>query len=168
MITAKDIMSPVWNTAAARPLKYVESGLPIVDVLPRLLDTPDLLLGVKENGEMLGVVDRDSMLAGMGRMIAARDDCSIITLECGAADYSASRISRAVEDTDAHLVDMWTVPAADGRLSVTLRVRREDPTQTVHSLERYGYEVVSASGKEYADSEAAAMRFLELKTFLNV
>ena len=63
---------------------------------------------------------------------------------------------------------MWTVPAADGRLSVTLRVRREDPTQTVHSLERYGYEVVSASGREYADSEAAAMRFLELKTFLNV
>ncbi len=101
--------------------------MPVVNVLPLLLDTPEGLLGVRSGNGFEGVIDRDSLLEGLGRMIAPRDDCSVITLECVPADYSASRIAHAVEeDSDAHLVDMWSTPSEDGKIQVTLRVRRED------------------------------------------
>lgn len=164
---AKEIMS-IGRQHPLAPYRNVSADMPVVNVLPRLLDSPDRRLGVKEGDELIGVVDSDSMLDGLGRMIAARDDCSVITLECVPADYSASRIAHAVEDTDAHLVDLWSVPAADGKVRVTLRVRRDDPSQTVHSLERYGYEVLSAYGNGYSDSAEAELRLLELKTLLNV
>lgn len=165
---AKDIMATGYGNPHIKPYRNVSGDMPVVNVLPRLLDSPDGKLGVKDGGEIVGVIDRDSLLEGIGRMIAARDDCSLITLECSPADYSASRIAHAVEDTDAHLVDLWSVPADGGRMRVTLRVRRNDPSATVHSLERYGYEVVSVYGNDYGDSEIAALRLLELKTLMNV
>ena len=101
-------------------------------------------------------------------MIAPRDDSSLVTVECAPADYSASRISHAVEDSDAHIVDLWTVPAENGKIRVTLRVRRADPTPTVHNLERYGYEVVDTSSADYQDAEVAWERILALNALLNV
>ena len=77
------------------PYRNVGSDMPAVSVLPRLLDSPDQRLGVKDGEELLGVIDRDSMLEGIGRMIAARDDCSVITVECAPGDYSITyRVSR--------------------------------------------------------------------------
>lgn len=165
---AKDILSRETNCKGLLPIMNVDADMPAVSVLPRLLDSPGQQLGVKDGGELLGVVSRDSMLEGLGRMIAGRDDCSVITVECAAGDYSASRIAHAVEDSDAHLVDLWSVPSAEGKVKVTLRVRRDDPSPAVHSLERYGYDVVDSYGNENADSELSALRLLELKTLLSI
>ena len=165
---AKDILALDFTGGADIPTKNVDGGMPVVSVLPRLLDRADGSLGVTVDGEMVGKITRDSMLEGLGRMIAARDDSSIIALECAPGDYSASRIARAVEDTDAHLVDLWSTPAEGGKLRVLLRVRREDPSPAVHSLERYGYDVIWSYGSESVDTDVAAWRLLELKTLLSV
>ncbi|MDE6338470.1 MAG: hypothetical protein K2K97_01620 [Muribaculaceae bacterium] len=165
---AKDIMAIGLNLHNDLPLRNVDSEMPLVNVLPRLLDSAEGRLGVTSDGELIGIVTRDSMLEGIGRMLAARDDCSVIALECAPGDYSASRIARAVEDTDAHLVDMCTAPVDGGKMQVLLRVRRNDPSPTVHSLERYGYDVVWSYGSENVDSDVAAWRLLELKTLLEV
>lgn len=167
MMKANNIMSAGRGEGMV-PFRSVNPDMPVINVLPRLLDAPGRILGVSEDGKLLGVIDRDSILEGLGRMIAARDDSSVISVECAAADYSASRLAHAVEDSDAHLVDMLTLPAEDGRISAMLRVRRSDPTPTVRSLERYGFEVVDVESDRYDDSERAAMRLLELKTILNV
>ncbi len=168
MMIAKDIIAAGQRCGHISPYRNVAGDMPVVNVLPRLLDTPDRRLGVKDGGELVGIIDSDSLLGGIGRMIAARDDCSLITLECAPVDYSASRIAHAVEDTDTHLVDLWSVPSDGGKMRVTLRVRRDDPSAVVHSLERYGYEVVSVYGNDYGDSEIAALRLLELKTLMNI
>ncbi len=170
MMRAKDIMAAGRVKKHVFPYRNVNEDMPVVNVLPLLLDTPEGLLGVRSGNGFEGVIDRDSLLEGLGRMIAPRDDCSVITLECLPADYSASRIAHAVEDSDAHLVDMWSTPSEDGKIQVTLRVRREDPASTVHSLERYGYDVVSSYGNSDSDSdsELAALRLLELRALLNV
>lgn len=168
MMTARDIISREQGWQGMAPVRNVPAEMPVVNVLPRLLDTADGRLGVKAGEELVGVVTRDSMLEGIGRMIAGRDDCSVITLECAAGDYSASRIAHAVEDSDAHLVDLWSVPADGGKVRVTLRVRRDDPSPAVHSLERYGYEVTDSYGNGNSDEELSAMRLLELRTLLSV
>ncbi|MDE6296945.1 MAG: hypothetical protein K2L89_03780 [Muribaculaceae bacterium] len=168
MIKAKDVISRVQNLQEAPHSVKVSGEMALVDVLPRVLDAPGRIVGVEEDGEVVGVIDQTSLLEGIGRMIAPRDDSSLVTVECAPGDYSASRLSQAVEDSDAHVVDLWTTPAAGGKLHVTMRVRRSDPTPTVHNLERYGYEVIDTSSSSYQDAEVAFERLLALNTLLNV
>lgn len=97
-----------------------------------------------------------------------RDDCSLIRIQCVPADYSASIITHACEDVGAPVVDLLTSPLDGTTISVTMRLRCEDPSSAVHNLERYGYEVTEAEGNTYADAEIAAERLLELQTMLNV
>lgn len=97
-----------------------------------------------------------------------RDDSSIVEIECAPADYSASRIAHAVEDADAHLVDLLTEPGEGGNLRVTLRVRRENPSGVVSSLERYGYTVTDVESRITPDNDDQLWRFLEFQRMLNV
>lgn len=144
--------------------------MPLLDIIPRLLDTKNRELTVIEDGEELGIIDESSLLEGIGRMIAARDDCSIITVECAPEDYSASILAHAVEDSDAHLVDLFSVPGENGRIKVTLRVRHSDPTAAVRSLERYDFHVLEAhsSGDTIQSMEIATERLLSLQALMNV
>lgn len=169
-MTAREILSPGKTVAESRPVRSIDADMPLIEVLPRLLDTPRHEVGVSEDGVSLGVIDQTSLLEGLGRMIAARDDCSVITVECRPEEYSASMLAHAVEDSDTHLVDLLSVPDEDGHLRVTLRVRNTDPTSTVRSLERYDYRVVEAhgSGSGMCDATIAAERLLALQTLLNV
>ena len=169
-MTAKEAMSPFKKATQIFPAIAVDADLPLIDVLPRLLEAPAREIVVNLNGESIGVIDADSMLEGLGRMIAVRDDCSVIVLEMPAEDYSASKLAHAVEDSDAHLVDMFSVPGEGSNIQVTLRVRHTDPRASVRSLERYGYHVVEAHGaSESPDGLAmSAERLLSLQTLMNV
>lgn len=144
--------------------------MPLFDVIPRLLDDKKRELTVMEEGEPLGIIDQTSLLEGIGRMIAARDDCSVITVECDPQNYSASSLAHAVEDSDAHLVDLISAPGENGLITVTLRVRHSDPTAAVRSLERYDYHVIEAhsSGDNFQNLEIATERLLALQALMNV
>lgn len=165
-LKAKDILSTL--PAGASPRRYVQPDTPVVDILPRLLDAPDRILGVSDTDGMLGVITEQSLLDGMGRMIAPRDDSSLIAVECNPQNYSASQLAHAVEDAGAHLVDLWTSPTDHGTVMATLRVRHSDPSSAVHHLERYGYEVVEASGANFADAETAMERLRELQFLIDM
>ena len=174
-MTAKDAISPLRRPVGSGlsadgllPVATVDAGAPLTDVLQRLLDSPTHELGVADGKSTLGVIDSDSMLAALGRMIASRDDCSLISLECDPGDYSASLIARAVEDADAHMVDLWSAPAADGKILVTIRVRLENPESAVRSLRRYGYEVVEAIGGQRPSYQVERDRLSALQAYLNV
>ena len=166
-MTARDAVSPVRKNESDMPIAAVDSGAHLLDVLPQLLDSPGRELRIT-GGEKGAIIDQTSLLEALGRMIAPRYDCSVIEFECAPADYSASHIARAVEDTDIHLVDLLTTPGNDGHLQVILRVRCDDPVATVHSLERYGYEVKNVYGHADVENSVALERLLALQTLINV
>ena len=107
-MTAKEAISPYRHLAAMAgeqsvmgsvgPRRTVSADEQLVDVLPKLLDAPSRELRVADGDRELGVIDTRSMLEALGRMIAARDDASTLTVECPPSDYSASAIARAVDD----------------------------------------------------------------------
>lgn len=167
---ARDAISLVRKSTADTSEKHpsVAAGMPLLDVLPRLLESPTRQLKVYEAENHLGVIDSDSLLEALSRQIAPRYDCSIIELECAPQDYSASILARAVEDTDAHLVDLLTSPMDEGLLRVTLRIRCEDPSAAAHSLERYGYNVLETHGNDHAVASASLERLLGLQALINV
>lgn len=147
----------------------VEAREPITEVIPKILASPSRRLTVMDSSECIGTIDMVSLLEAVGRIIPPREDCSLITLECHPSDYSASRIAHAVEDANAHLLDLWTAPSADGQTSVTLRVRLDNPEGAVRSLRRYGYDVTAAIGAAGSVSSSVEEdRLSALQLFLNV
>ncbi len=178
-MTAKEAISPYRHLAAMAgepsvmgsvgPRRTVSADEQLVDVLPKLLDAPSRELRVADGDRELGVIDTRSMLEALGRMIAARDDASTLTVECPPSDYSASAIARAVEDADAHLVDLWSAPSDDGaNIRVTLRVRLDNPEAAVRSLNRYGYDVVETSARPTGSATVDEERLSALQVYLNV
>lgn len=169
-MTAKDILTLHVSEKPEIQNSKVDSDMSLLDIIPRLLDDPQHRLDVMEQGEKLGTIDESSLLEGIGRMIAARDDCSVICVECAPGDFCASMLAHAVEDSDAHLVDLFTAPGDNGFLNVTLRVRHSDPTAAVRSLERYGYKVVEAhsAAQSFQSMEIATERLLALQALMNV
>lgn len=165
---ARDIISPRSTTVATLPSRTVSADTAIVDLLPLLLDTADHRLGVTDGKDLIGIVDECSLLTGLNSVIAPRDDSSLIELEVSPSAYSASQIAHAVEDANVHLVDLWTAPGEGDALRVTLRVRTSDPSSVAGSLERYGFEVLEASGEENRNLETAVERLLSLNAILKV
>lgn len=168
IMTAKEAISPSLGFNPDEKCPVVAGDMPLLELLPKLLDAPQRRVVVKQDGELIGSVDSQSMLETLGRQIPMRDDCSVLVVECAPADYSASHIARAVEDADVHLVDLLSTPAAEGKLHVTMRVRCEDPEAVVHSLERYGYDVLSVWASEGVSPTASLERILSLQTLMNV
>lgn len=167
-MTARDAISLTSKPTGGADSRFtVDAGMHLLDVLPRLFESPSRELRVVEGEHEIGLIDSESMLEAMAREISPRADSSVIVVECAPVDFSASIIARAVEDTDTHLVDMLTAPGTDGHLRVTLRIRCEDPEAAVHSLERYGYTVTDTFGHD-AVPTAAWERLLGLQTLINV
>ncbi|MBD5179269.1 MAG: hypothetical protein HDR45_02855 [Bacteroides sp.] len=80
----------------------------------------------------------------MARLMPPMQESSRLVVACRPADFSASAIARAVEDTNAHLVNLNVTSRRldDGRLTVELRTNHRSASAAVRSLERYGYEVL--------------------------
>lgn len=75
-------------------------------------------------------------------------------MRCRRCDYSASLVARAVEDCDAHLINLNVTslcdPSAADHLFVDLRISLRNADSVVRSLSRYGYDVVDIAGEEYS------------------
>lgn len=87
-------------------------------------------------------------------------DSSRLLVGCRSEDYSASRIARAVEDCNAHVLNLNVTHMGggstvdDGDRSDTgfpvvfdLRVSLRNPDTVSRSLERYGYTVLDFEGE---------------------
>ena len=110
-----------------------------------------------------------------GRLVPPLEESSSIEVGCFRSDYSASAIARAVEDADAHLLNLNVTAdvCEGGEVVVALRVSHRNPAAVVRSLERHGYNVLSAKGSDGTDgfgpeAETASRRLAELMAHLNV
>ena len=89
-----------------------------------------------------------------------REDSSRLLVSCRRRDYSASRISTAVEDCNAHVLNLNVTDLGNSSqgepgdvIFVDLRVAHRSPLAVSQSLERYGYEVILAEGQTLQSEE---------------
>lgn len=89
---------------------------------------------------------------------------------CRRDDYSASHIARAVEDADAHVLNLNVTSdeAPEGYISVELRIDHLNPASVARSLERYGYIVVGLEDIVDNSDDDSRRRIDELLRYLNV
>lgn len=92
----------------------------------------------------------------LSRLFPHVDDWSRLRVTCRAADYSAGAIVRAVEDSDAHVLNLnVTADSAPGLTVAELRINMRDPMTAVRSLERYGFsaEIIDTVGDAHEIDE---------------
>lgn len=113
-----------------------------------------------------------------GALYPPRDDSSRLLVGCRRLDYSASRISTAVEDCNAHVVNLNVTDFGAGfdddatadYLVVDLRVTHRSPTAVSRSLERYGYNVLMATSSGDEDdyqTDSLRSRINELLRYID-
>lgn len=123
----------------------------------------------------------------LDRLFPAFGDTSRLVISCHKADYSASRIARAVEDADAHLINLnvtdaplragiydldpdrgFNTATGNSTVYVDLRVNRADPSPVIRSLERYGFEVCDTGSLPEGSYETMRERVNEILHILEM
>lgn len=107
----------------------------------------------------------------LARLFPPVEESSTLLLSCRRGDYSASRIARAVEDCDAHLLNLNVTADTDNldnRIAIEIRVSHRNPLSVARSLERYGYEVEGFDSASVADNDLIRSRLAELMHYLEV
>lgn len=105
------------------------------------------------------------------RLFPYLPDSSELTLRCHRSDFSASRIARAVEDCDAHLVNLnvtSVTPDDPDDLLVDIRINHRNSFAVARSLERYGFEVAELPMIDPEVTEAARERISQLLINLDI
>lgn len=177
-MTAKDIISPkLLPVATASPRgrhterRSVAASAPLSLVLRHAGDYGTIMNVVDDDtGEPIGTIDAEAIaLAAAGLFPAVGESCDIV-VRCPRADYSASAIARAVEDCDAHLLNLNVTndDPTGAAVTVSLRVSHSGGAAVARSLERYGYSVVAVAGDDDPATDVARERVNELLHYLEV
>lgn len=97
------------------------------------------------------------------------DSCRLV-MACRKNDYAASIVARAVEDCDAHLLNLNVTSEVtdEGDMIVELRVGINNGESVARSLARYGYEVVSVEPETHIDNDTMHGRIDELMRYINM
>ena len=104
------------------------------------------------------------------RRFPDNDTATELTLASRPVDYSAATIARAVEDCNAHLINLNVTDSRtpDGNLIVDIRVDHLNGETVARSLERYGYEVLGFNSPEQLSLDEARLRANELLRILDI
>ena len=116
-------------------------------------------------------MSKDIKTYQVDELYPAHEGSSHLLIGCGRNDYSASRIARAVEDCDAHLLNLNVMvdesEAYD--MLVDIRINHISGEAVARSLMRYGYEVLEFTpGGAPGDDSTFRRRVDELLRYLNV
>lgn len=106
------------------------------------------------------------------RLFPDVEESSRLSVSCPRGEFSASRIATAVEDCDAHLLNLNVTAVPEGASSdyiyIDLRINRADPTAVSRSLHRYGYQVNDVISPLPRDLESVRDRVNQLLYYLEL
>ena len=116
---------------------------------------------------------KDSKIYNPEVLFPCSGEESHILLGCRRGDFSASRIAAAVEDCNAHLINLNVLGMEhpEAETLIDIRVNRRNPLEIARSLRRYGYDVLeidnAAADEDLAD-ETLRDRIDELLHYLDL
>ena len=94
---------------------------------------------------------------------------SLIILDVAIKDYTLSEIARLVEDNNARIVKLETLPLEDGlSFLVSLKMDVIDISAVLRSFERYSYNVVYYFMRKGEMNETYEDRLKELMHYLDI
>lgn len=113
--------------------------------------------------------DGEASEAVLSHLFPEAGDSSQLKVHCKRTDYSASHLSRAIEDAEAHVLNLNITDEVpfEGGLTVEVRISHRNPSAAARSLERYGYAVGQTSCPDIT-TELTRRRINEFMAHLDV
>lgn len=151
--------------------KPIVASAPLTMVLERMASGEEVVTVIDDVTEVpVGVIDHTAMIKAIAGLFPQLDECAELTITCPPSQYSASAIAHAVEDADAHLLNLNVTAGTepDSLTTVLLRVNHSRGESVAKSLARYGYdtiEIATPSGlpaSEMMERAREFMRYLEI------
>ena len=104
------------------------------------------------------------------RLFPQNPESSRFLILCRRSDYSAGRIARAIEDCNAHVLNLNVTAdtLSDDMIAVDVRVNRNDISAISRSLSRYDYMVVGVGADSTLVSDTERERVAELLRYLDM
>ncbi len=140
----------------------ISESAPFGTVLEKMSATPGGMLRLTQESTpeiTSGYITRESLLDACTRLFPQLQESTELTVVCPAGHYSASAIAHAVEDADAHLLNLNVTQGTQPNsvTTVELRVNHARGIMVARSLRRYGYETVAmhSSGSENLNDTTA-------------
>lgn len=106
----------------------------------------------------------------LSHLMPYRPDASTFTIVCRRDDYSAARIAYAIEDCNAHVLNLnVTDTELEGdRIAVSVRVDRTDISSIVRSLQRYDFAVEADVYTADTVTDTERQRVAELLRYIDM
>lgn len=169
-MTAKDAISCLNVDEECELKRSISVSAPMALTISVVEDSSDVPVAVidESTGKCVGQIDAKGIVAMMSKVFPVAEESVELTITCRAGQYSASSIAHAVEDVDAHLLNLNVLDAGvcpSDNVHVAIRVGHSRAESVVRSLYRYGYEVVEIAGMSY---DLSRRRVDELIHYLEV
>ncbi len=94
---------------------------------------------------------------------------SMLIIEVPLIDYTLTDIARIVESNNAHVMNLFVLPIADGNtLLISIKLNLLDISPVLMSFERFNYKVIYYRMKEGMVTDTHKERLDELLYYLNM
>ena len=115
-------------------------------------------------------ISTDALAANETHLFPYNPDSSRFILICNRNDYSASRIAHAIEDCNAHVLNLNVTDdvLSDNMIAVDVRVDRKEIASITRSLARYDFMVINSDDSGNAVSENERQRVAELLRYIDL
>lgn len=123
---------------------------------------------IDDKGKYIGTITQEGLLEHFTSTFSFEEPGSIIVIETDRANYSMVEIAKIVEEEQAAiLTSMLSFDGNSSRVSVTLKLNKQDIGRIIASFTRYDYTIRGTfSESEYID--ALQERYDSLMHYLNV
>ncbi len=96
-------------------------------------------------------------------------ESSMLVIEVPLIDYTLTDIARIVESNNAHVMNLFVLPVADGNtLLISIKLNLIDISPVLMSFERFNYKIIYYSMKEGVVTDTHKERLDELLYYLNM
>jgi CBS domain-containing protein len=174
LLADKDIFQMEYMEDAIRNLSvfspYVKKNSHIIDALHIFSGHKLSILPVVDNeGNYLSCLTSSKLIEKMDEISNAGSVGSIIAIEINPLDYDLSNIARLAESNDTRIQTLFTYPDPETeKLTMLLKVDREDASAFLRSLERFDYRVIYYSHKDGLVDDVLMKRLDELMYYLKM
>lgn len=128
----------------------------------------DVVAVLSEQDAFEGVITQEGMMRELSRFTGVTESGSLVVLEMDRHTYAPGEINRLVESNDAIITQLntWFDPTSQ-RLTVILRINREEVSDIVATFQRYEYTVRYYLGEELFRNELQS-NLEHLLNYLNI
>jgi CBS domain-containing protein len=121
------------------------------------------------DSEYLGSITLPSLVKTFNILTAAGQPGAILVFNLAMQDYSPTLLSRIIEDNNAKIMSLYTVPDPNGReLLVTIKVNTQEISSMMRSFDRFGYQVKSHYMASSQLDDFYRSRYEEFMNYMNI